>query len=315
MDFSLNGTVLTRDVIAADGRVVASRGEVVDLPHLKDVAARAPRGLREIPLHETSAVHSVLEAFESPPLEHLVGNETSRALAADALSDVRFPQLVWDELEALRRDDVPRYQHAIWTGVIAARLFRAALGTAPGLARLVGGALMHDVGMRYASARLRFKRDHLTPAEALALEDHPLLGALLLASVLGDAPAVHFALLHHTRAGFGYPRFNLKPPLRGLDLVAVASAFAALIAPRPYRLQPFNVRGAVDLLLEEALAGHFDVRAVRLLIQCLRGAEGQLTELPLPRKATGFRPPANHYGIAPEARPAPAALGTSTAAR
>src|SRR5216683_3035536 len=237
MDVSLNGTVLTRDVLAADGRVVASRGEVVDLEHLKDVAARAPRGLREIPLHETSAVHSVLEAFESPPLEHLVGNETSRALAADGLSDVRFPQLVWDELEALRRDDGPRYQHAIWTGVIAARLFRAALGQAPGLARLVGGALVHDVGMRYASARLRFKQDHLTPAEALALEDHPLLGALLLANVL-----------------------------------------------------------------EEAQAGHFDVRAVRMLVQCLRGGEGQLTELVLPRKPTGFRPPANRYGVAPEAR-------------
>jgi HD-GYP domain-containing protein (c-di-GMP phosphodiesterase class II) len=303
MDFSLNGTVLTRDVLAADGRVVASRGEVVDLAHLKDVAARAPRGLREIPLHETGAVNSVLEAFESPPLEHLVGNETSRALVADALSDVRFPQLIWDELEALRRDDGPRYQHAIWTGVIAARLFRAALGQAPGLARLVGGALVHDVGMRYASARLRFKRDHLTPAEALALEDHPLLGALLLASVLGDAPAVHFALLHHTRAGFGYPRLTGgKPPLRGLDLVAVSSAFAALISPRPYRLQPFNVRGAVDLLLEEAKAGHFDVRAVRMLVQCLRGGEGQLTELVLPRKSTGFRPSANRYGVASEAR-------------
>src|SRR5258708_13020001 len=173
MEFSLNGTVLTRDVLAADGRVVASRGEVVDLAHLKDVAARAPRGLREIPLHETGAVNSVLEAFESPSLEHLVGNEASRALAADALSEVRFPQLVWDELEALRRDDGPRYQHAIWTGVIAARLFRAALGQAPGLARLVGGALVHAVGMRYPPPPLPFNQDHLPPPHPLPPHDPP----------------------------------------------------------------------------------------------------------------------------------------------
>ena len=31
MELSLSGTVLTRDVYAADGRLVASRGEIVDL--------------------------------------------------------------------------------------------------------------------------------------------------------------------------------------------------------------------------------------------------------------------------------------------
>ena len=302
MEFSLTGTVLTKDIFAADGRLVASRGEVIDLPYLRDLAARAPRGLREKPLFETEFAEAVLEAFDAPALQHLVGGEPTRALAADALSEVRFPQAIWDELAALQRDDGPRYQHAIWTGIIAARLFRAAMGTAPALARLVGGALTHDIGMRHTALRLRFKRDHLTRAEALALEDHPLLGALLLASVLGDAPAVHFALLHHTRAGYGYPRMGGQTPLRGLDIISVASAFAALIAPRSFRLQPYNPRGAVDQLMEEAIAGHFDQRAVRLLIHCMRGANGSLSELQLPRKPTGFRPPVNHHGLPPEAR-------------
>src|SRR5260370_20221687 len=143
----------------------------------------------------------------------------------------------------------------MWSAVVAAHLFRAAMGTAPALERLVGGALTHDIGMRLTALRLRFKRDHLTRAEALALEDHPLLGALLLASVLGDAPAVHFALLHHTRAGFGYPRLSGKLPLRGLDIVSVASAFAALIAPRSFRAQPYNAPGAVDQLVQEPAPG------------------------------------------------------------
>jgi HD-GYP domain-containing protein (c-di-GMP phosphodiesterase class II) len=301
MELSQSGTVLTRDLVAADGRLVASRGEIVDLASLKAVAARAPRDVRERPLFESSLAETVLEAFEAPALAHLVGTEQTRASAADVLSDVRFPQAVWDELEALRREDPPRFQHAIWTAVISARLFGAALGVAPGVARLVGGALTHDLGMRYVAVRLRFKRDHLTRAEALALEDHPLVGALLLASALGDAPAVHFALLHHTRAGHGYPRVSRSPPLRGLDLVSVASAFAALIAPRPFRHLPYNSRGAVDQLLEDAVAGHFDSRAVRLLVHCLRGSKGQPGELDLPRKPTGFRPPVNHHGMAPGA--------------
>lgn len=299
------GTVLTKDLLAADGRLIASRGEIVDIAAVKDLAARArPLESRERPLFETAHADAVLEAFESAALKDLVGSESFRALAADVLAEVRFPQSVWDELEAMRSDDKARYQHAIFTGVTAARLFRAALGTAPGLARLVGGALVHDIGMRHALPRLRHKREHLTRAEALALEDHPLLGALILASVLGDAPAVHFALLHHTRAGFGYPRVKAEPPLRGLDLIAVASAFAALVAPRPFRMTPFNPRGAVDQLLEEAQAGHFDERAVRLLIHCMRGARGSIAELQLPKKATGFRPQVNNHGLPPETRAA-----------
>jgi HD-GYP domain-containing protein (c-di-GMP phosphodiesterase class II) len=303
MELHMSGTVLTRDLFAADGRLVASRGSVVDLAFLKEVAKRATPGLHERALHETSAAEAVLEAFESPALMHLVGNEATRALVADTVSDVRFPQPVWEELEALRREDGSRFQHAIWTGIIVARLFRSALGTAPGLSRLVGGALVHDVGMRQAAIRLRFKRDHLTRGEALALEDHPILGALILASVLGDAPAVHFALLHHTRAGFGYPRMQGKPPLRGLDLVSVASAFAALVAPRSYRLQAFNPRGAADQLLDEAQAGHFDIRAVRLLVHCLRGGKGSAGEMELAHRATGFRPPVNHHGVAAGSAP------------
>jgi hypothetical protein len=304
MEIGLTGTVLTRDLVAADGRLVASRGEVVDLNTLKDVAARAPRGLREKPLFETTHAEAVLEAFNSSALQHLAGRESTRALAADVLAEVRFPQPIWDELESLRHQDGPRYQHAIFSGITAARLFRAALGSAPGLSRLVGGALLHDIGMLHVAVRLRFKRDYLTRSEALALEDHPILGAMLLASVLGDVPAVHFALLHHTRAGWGYPRVKSHPPLRGLDLVSVAGAFAALVAPRSFRLTPFSARGAVDQLIDDAEAGHFDPRAVRLLVHCLRVAPGSIQELQLPRKHTGFRPPVNHHGLSPEMRAA-----------
>lgn len=303
-DFALAGTVLTRDLVAATGKLVASRGEIVDVGYLKLLAGRAPKNARQRALHETNVSEAVLEAFDAAPLQHLAGPHEARAQIADALCEVRFPDEVWREIDALREEDPSRFQHAVWTAVVAARLFRAALGEAPGLSRLIGGALVHDIGMRHSAQRLRFKRDHLTANEALTLEDHPIVGALVLASVLGDAPAVHFALLHHTRAGFGYPRIAGKPPLRGLDLVSVASAYAALVAPRPFRQQPFDARGAADQLCDEANAGYFDARAVRLLIHCMRGAKGPMTALRLPRTATGFRPVRNHHGVSRDQSPA-----------
>jgi HD-GYP domain-containing protein (c-di-GMP phosphodiesterase class II) len=300
--FSLSGSVLARDLYSADGRLVAGRGEIIDLETLKKVAAGAPKGWREKPLFETGLTESVLEAFDAQPLRFLVGDQARRAHLANALSEIRFPQPIWDEVEALRAEDPIRFQHGVWTAIVSARLFHSALGAAPSLSKLVGGALTHDLGMRLAGQRLRYKRDHLTRSEALSVEEHPLIGALLLASVLGDAPAVHFALLHHTRAGYGYPRVNGRPPLRGLDLVSVASAFSALIAPRSFRDAAFDPRGAVDQLSDEADAGHFDARAVRLLIHCLRGKEGPLTALALPRSKTGFRPGDNRHGVMPDSR-------------
>jgi HD-GYP domain-containing protein (c-di-GMP phosphodiesterase class II) len=302
MESSVSGTVLARDLVAADGRLVAGRGEIIDLECLRHVASFAPRGLRERPLFETALAEAVLEAFEAEPLKNLIGDEPRRAQVADVLAEVRFPQQIWDEVDALRSEDPVRFQHAVWTSIVSARLFHLALGQAPGLSKLVGGALTHDLGMRVAGGRLRHKRDHLSRAEAMSLEEHPLVGALLLASVLGDAPAVHFALLHHTRAGRGYPRVQGTPPLRGLDLVTVASAFAALIAPRTFRDCAFSPRGAIDQLTDDAAAGHFDSRAVRLLIHCMRGGKGSFSTVQLPKQMTGFRPPENRHGVQPDSR-------------
>jgi len=297
MQSALPGIVLTRDLMAADGRKVATRGEVVDLESLRDLAARAPK-LRDRPLHQTALADAVADALDAQPLRFLLSSPESRAQVADALSDVRFPDAIWAELESMGQDDATRLSHAVWTALVSARLFGCALGSAPGLSRILGGALVHDLGMRFCAPRLRYKRDHLSRADALALEDHPLMGAMLLASVLGDAPAVHLALLHHVRAGFGYPRMERVAPLRGLDLISVASAFSAMVAPRSYRPEPYSPRGAVDQLLEESRAGHFDVRAVRLLVHCMRGGAGTLPNLRLPREQTGSRPGVNFHGLA-----------------
>jgi len=43
MDFSLTGTVLTRDLFSADGRLVASRGEIVDLLWRSNDSSAPPR--------------------------------------------------------------------------------------------------------------------------------------------------------------------------------------------------------------------------------------------------------------------------------
>ena len=298
MAFTLSGTVLTKDLYAADGRLVASRGEIIDLDSVKDVASRAPRGARERPLFETPHAEEVLEAFEAPALHHLVGTEETRALAADALVEVRFPQAVWEELEALRREDgratstrsgprsSPRASSATrsaprraWRGWSARR---CSTTSACGTSRCGCGssAITSPAPRRWRWRTIRSSARCSSPACSATRRR--------CTSRCSTIPA----------PDSGYPRMQGTPPLRGLDVVAVASAFAALVAPRSFRLQPYNPRGAIDQLTDEAEAGHFDRRAVRILIQCLRNLPGGFQELKLPTRHTGFRPPVNHHGVA-----------------
>jgi HD-GYP domain-containing protein (c-di-GMP phosphodiesterase class II) len=115
---------------------------------------------------------------------------------------------------------------------------------------------------------------------------------------------VDAALSHHWRAGQGYPRLP-SPPTRSIEVVGVASAFAALTQPRPFRSEPFDPRGAADLLIAEAAAGRADPGSVKLLVHALRGAQGEVRAVRFGRERQGHAPVVNRYTsiAAPERRP------------
>ena len=198
MQYSLSGAVLSRDLIRADGRLVASRGAIVNLAYLKALAAKAPRGLPERPLLETSLAESVLEAFDESPLQHLIGGESNRALAADALAKVRFPQAVWDELGALRKEDEPRYfamrasQKGLITKAGNSRMRRQALQ--PGVSWSAGqkrGAAAVQVSGRLSEITTnggrRMQPDDLRRPECLGSRDD------LIHPIINDGSKVHAA--------------------------------------------------------------------------------------------------------------------------
>ena len=93
-----------------------------------------------------------------------------------------------------------------------------------------------------------------------------------------------------------------SPPSRAVEAVVVASAFAALTQPRPYRSAPFDVRGAADVLVAEATVGHADESTVRLLVHALRGGTGDPRRIRFGVVREGHAPEVNRH--APVAAPA-----------
>ncbi len=75
----------------------------------------------------------------------------------------------------------------------------------------------------------------------------------------------------------------------------MASAFCALTQPRPYRSSAYDLRGATDVLVQEASAGHADTNTVRLLVHALRGGNGDPRGVRFGSTRDGHAPEENNH--------------------
>ena len=268
-----------------------------------EAAARAPslprRRLEASPLRD-----DVAAALDEPVHASLFASPSVRGPVLRALLAAELPDPIFDELAALRRVAGWLYEHALTTAAIAARMSLAAAGSAKGIPELAAAALLHDLGMRHLPRHLLENRDRLSRAESGAVAAHPLLGAYHLAAVLGAHPAVVAAEGHHWRCGQGYPTLRSPPP-RSVEVIAVASSFAALTQPRPFRSGVFGVRGAADVLVGEVALGHADGVTVKLLVHALRGGMGPVHEVRFGQERPGQAPSVNRHTrvSAPERSP------------
>jgi HD-GYP domain-containing protein (c-di-GMP phosphodiesterase class II) len=136
--------------------------------------------------------------------------------------------------------------------------------------RLVYGALLHDVGKVAISERILLKPAELTPEERSVIQLHPSIGAHLVRQVPaleGIEPGV---LHHHERwDGGGYPEGLLGEAIPvEARILAVADAFCAMTADRPYRAALSLDEACAEL--ERCAATQFDPVCVRLFVEEVR---------------------------------------------
>jgi HD-GYP domain-containing protein (c-di-GMP phosphodiesterase class II) len=283
---------LARDMVDAGGAVLAAAGTEITIASIRRAAAEAtpppPR-----PLADTFVAADLRLPLAAPVYRHLFRGGAQDAVGR-ALLAVELPDALWEELRAMRASDPARYWHALATAAVAARMLLAALGEATVVARMAAAGLLHDLGFRHVSPHLARNGDLLSAGEMAEVAGHPLLGAHHLALLLGDHPAVDAALAHHWQNGAGYPRLPSPPP-RSVEVVAVASVFAALTQPRAFRSAPYDARGAADVLIGEAAAGRVEADAVRLLVHALRNGKGELRALRFGRERIGHAPAVNRH--------------------
>ena len=293
----LDRVVLARDLIDVRGAPLGVRGQVVSVESVCGSRRMTPLPLKR--LSETSLADDLHLPFADSAYRHFFRGSQVQGAVARAILAVPLPYVLFEELQALKLADPDRYRHALSTAAVTARMLIVAVGDAPALPDLVAAALLHDLGMRHVPSYLAGNGDALGPKEVQELAAHPLLGAWHLSKILGRHPAVDAALAHHWRGGRGYPTLPQRPS-RSVDAVAVASAFAALTQARAFRSEPYDARGAADVLIAEANAGFVGVDTVRLLVHALRGGKGDVRSVRFGRARPGHAPAVNSYtSVAP----------------
>lgn len=187
-----------------------------------------------------------------------------RAEASQALRVAR-DRIIVSLAEAVDARDHPTGGHSRRIQVIGRAVGQALGLDGDTLAMLETAALLHDIGKIGVRDAVLLKPDHLSPEERREVEQHSLIGARILAAA-ALPPEVVEAVRHvHERFdGTGYPARLAGERIPLLSrIVAVADAFEAMTADRPYRKGTSWEEALAEL--EQHAGTQFDPVVVRAL--------------------------------------------------
>jgi diguanylate cyclase (GGDEF)-like protein/putative nucleotidyltransferase with HDIG domain len=191
------------------------------------------------------------------------------ALAEDRASEQLAAAMLLAETLDLR--DVATARHSETVGRYAERIAHE-LGLAPDqVERVRVAGVLHDIGKLGISDAVLLKAGRLDPHEWDEIRRHPELGARILEHAnLRDVAS--WVLAHHERIdGAGYPRGLAGDaiPLEG-RILAVADAYEAMTADRPYRRALTTADARAEL--RRGAGTQFDAEVVEAFVRVLDSA-------------------------------------------
>lgn len=115
--------------------------------------------------------------------------------------------------------------------------------------RIIGAALLHDIGKLAIPTSMLQKASRLTQEECMHIKRHPAYGAVILGQMGMPSQVAHVVSHHHEHwDGRGYPA-GLQGeaiPL-GARIIAIADAFEAMTSLRPYQAPRPSIQALEEL--------------------------------------------------------------------
>jgi putative nucleotidyltransferase with HDIG domain len=116
------------------------------------------------------------------------------------------------------------------------------------------GALLHDIGKLFTPAEILNSSRALTGIEFEIIKTHTLFGYEVLASFKSFPEEIkYFAVKHHYRHGFGYPKpliYDNGVDQTLIDILTIADSFSAIMEPRVYK-NNVTPEGTFEIMSDE----------------------------------------------------------------
>ena len=113
------------------------------------------------------------------------------------------------------------------------------------------GAILHDIGKLFVPAEILNAGRRLSSAEFEIVKTHVVFGYEILEHFESLKDIKSFALNHHHRNGFGYPKHinfgNIEIDPLLIDILTAADSFSAIMEPRVYK-KPLNESQALEII-------------------------------------------------------------------
>lgn len=140
-------------------------------------------------------------------------------------------------------------------------------------------ALLHDIGKIGSPDEILRKPAKLTPKEMKKMQEHPVVGAIILQPIKGMEEVAVVVKAHHERFdGKGYP-----DGLRGHEIpfmtriISVADTFDSMTTDRPYRKRMSDAAAVKEI--QDCSGSQFDPVVVEAFLRAHR--EGRLLKRPV----------------------------------
>jgi len=250
-------------LVEVEARLSAASAEIAIIDIMGSVAPSISWGISEVNWSEHTLNEAIKEAEMNLASRKVVDSPNMRGKAVYAIINTLY--------EKNRREEL----HSRRVAELCEKLARAhglSKETASEI-RLVG--LLHDIGKIGIDEALLNKADQLDGDEWKQMRRHCEIGYRLLSAVEDMAGFAHHVLYHHERYdGAGYPKgiAGEEIPL-GSRIIAIADAFDAMTAPRPYR-EPITSEAA-SREIKEFSGTQFDPDLAKIFVEQVIGLDWQ----------------------------------------
>jgi HD-GYP domain-containing protein (c-di-GMP phosphodiesterase class II) len=213
--------------------------------------------------------------------------------------DISVPIAILDEFSFMRIKDEYTYFHSINTTLLVICLSLLFYDDYQKVLQLATASFCHDIGKSRIPSSILHSPMPLSNEEFDIIKEHTVYGTILCCHYFGDffSPSTIAAFQHHEKKnGTGYPvGINLRD--ENVMFISIVDIFDALISKRPYRNEPYDVRGAIDVLCMSVEKGEFDKEKLKMLISLNREPEESIDDIKCSVNYRGKVPKLNNYGI------------------